>query len=142
MSTLPIQNHLNRCVMIKCFLIASFTCKCIININNRYHLCGDWYFFTFQTIRVTLSIPSFMMPSADFPCGMHQWFILWKRHILDQDRTYFTVRFHDPKFFIGQSARFSYQPPLQVNIINLRKKWKGICSQVPFIVLKYRQGCI
>ena len=30
----------------------------------------------------------------------------------------------------------------QVNIINLRKKWKGICSQVPFIVLKYRQGCI
>ena len=36
----------------------------------------------------------------------------------------------------------SYQPPLQVNIINLRKKWKGICSQVPFIVLKYRQGCI
>ena len=31
---------------------------------------------------------------------------------------------------------------LQHNIINLRKKWKGICSQVPFIVLKYRQGCI
>ena len=30
----------------------------------------------------------------------------------------------------------------QLNIINLRKKWKGICSQVPFIVLKYRQGCI
>ena len=30
----------------------------------------------------------------------------------------------------------------KVNIINLRKKWKGICSQVPFIVLKYRQGCI
>ena len=29
-----------------------------------------------------------------------------------------------------------------LNIINLRKKWKGICSQVPFIVLKYRQGCI
>ena len=24
----------------------------------------------------------------------------------------------------------------------LKKKWKGICSQVPFIVLKYRQGCI
>jgi hypothetical protein len=32
--------------------------------------------------------------------------------------------------------------PAQSNIINLRKKWKGICSQVPFIVLKYRQGCI
>ena len=30
----------------------------------------------------------------------------------------------------------------ELNIINLRKKWKGICSQVPFIVLKYRQGCI
>lgn len=30
----------------------------------------------------------------------------------------------------------------KLNIINLRKKWKGICSQVPFIVLKYRQGCI
>ena len=29
-----------------------------------------------------------------------------------------------------------------LNIINLRKKWKGICSQVPFIVLKYRQGCL
>ena len=35
-----------------------------------------------------------------------------------------------------------YEPPLMHNIINLRKKWKGICSQVPFIVLKYRQGCI
>lgn len=33
-------------------------------------------------------------------------------------------------------------PPAMLNIINLRKKWKGICSQVPFIVLKYRQGCI
>ena len=33
-------------------------------------------------------------------------------------------------------------PPVEDNIINLRKKWKGICSQVPFIVLKYRQGCI
>ena len=32
--------------------------------------------------------------------------------------------------------------PVYRNIINLRKKWKGICSQVPFIVLKYRQGCI
>ena len=32
--------------------------------------------------------------------------------------------------------------PALLNIINLRKKWKGICSQVPFIVLKYRQGCI
>lgn len=32
--------------------------------------------------------------------------------------------------------------PAWRNIINLRKKWKGICSQVPFIVLKYRQGCI
>ena len=34
------------------------------------------------------------------------------------------------------------KPSVCVNIINLRKKWKGICSQVPFIVLKYRQGCI
>ena len=33
-------------------------------------------------------------------------------------------------------------PKAELNIINLRKKWKGICSQVPFIVLKYRQGCI
>ena len=34
------------------------------------------------------------------------------------------------------------EPLAEANIINLRKKWKGICSQVPFIVLKYRQGCI
>ena len=34
------------------------------------------------------------------------------------------------------------KPSVRLNIINLRKKWKGICSQVPFIVLKYRQGCI
>ena len=34
------------------------------------------------------------------------------------------------------------EPDVWLNIINLRKKWKGICSQVPFIVLKYRQGCI
>jgi len=32
--------------------------------------------------------------------------------------------------------------PAELNIINLRKKWKGICSQVSFIVLKYGQGCI
>mgnify|MGYP000817540187 CR=1 FL=1 len=36
----------------------------------------------------------------------------------------------------------SSSPGDWINIINLRKKWKGICSQVPFIVLKYRQGCI
>jgi len=35
-----------------------------------------------------------------------------------------------------------YGTTVRHNIINLRKKWKGICSQVPFIVLKYRQGCI
>ena len=33
-------------------------------------------------------------------------------------------------------------PGITLNIINLRKKWKGICSQVSFIVLKYGQGCI
>ena len=38
--------------------------------------------------------------------------------------------------------RANTKPPVELNIINLRKKWKGICSQVPFIVLKYRQGCI
>ena len=32
--TSSIQDHLNRCVMIKCFLITSFTCKCVINIDN------------------------------------------------------------------------------------------------------------
>ena len=37
---------------------------------------------------------------------------------------------------------FACDPLVELNIINLRKKWKGICSQVPFIVLKYRQGCI
>ena len=37
---------------------------------------------------------------------------------------------------------FDLYVPSNWNIINLRKKWKGICSQVPFIVLKYRQGCI
>lgn len=36
----------------------------------------------------------------------------------------------------------NYNPPASRNIINLRKKWKGICSQVSFIVLKYGQGCI
>lgn len=41
----------------------------------------------------------------------------------------------------GFFGRFD-RPPVKDNIINLRKKWKGICSQVPFIVLKYRQGCI
>ena len=39
-------------------------------------------------------------------------------------------------------GRYFIQAAAQLNIINLRKKWKGICSQVPFIVLKYRQGCI
>ena len=34
------------------------------------------------------------------------------------------------------------EPLAEANIINLRKKWKGICSQVSFIVLKYGQGCI
>ena len=36
------------------------------------------------------------------------------------------------------TAPFIFIPASKVNIINLRKKWKGICSQVPFIVLKYR----
>ena len=43
---------------------------------------------------------------------------------------------------LGIGRRSDKQPPVEPNIINLRKKWKGICSQVPFIVLKYRQGCI
>ena len=46
--------------------------------------------------------------------------------------------FADPKNGDGRNNK----PPAMRNIINLRKKWKGICSQVPFIVLKYRQGCI
>lgn len=40
------------------------------------------------------------------------------------------------------AAQAVAETPAEPNIINLRKKWKGICSQVPFIVLKYRQGCI
>ena len=41
-----------------------------------------------------------------------------------------------------QESAPAAETPAEPNIINLRKKWKGICSQVPFIVLKYRQGCI
>ena len=41
-----------------------------------------------------------------------------------------------------QAVRGNNGNAAELNIINLRKKWKGICSQVPFIVLKYRQGCI
>ena len=67
-----VDKLISRNILVKSFLIASFTCKCIININNRYHLCGVWYFFTFQSIRIALSIPSFMIPPADFPCGMYQ----------------------------------------------------------------------
>lgn len=41
-----------------------------------------------------------------------------------------------------EEAGITQERLAELNIINLRKKWKGICSQVPFIVLKYRQGCI
>ena len=92
--------------MIKCFLITSFTGKCIINIDYRYNLCRNRYFFTLQSIRITFSIPSFMMPSANFPCSMHQWFILWEAHIPDQGCAYLTVGFHNLKLFIRQPARF------------------------------------
>ncbi len=55
------------------------------------------------------------------------------------DAELFHVRVPVPAADAGLAAR---EPPGYLNIINLRKKWKGICSQVPFIVLKYRQGCI
>ena len=52
----------------------------------------------------------------------------------------------DPRLsYMGNGMGFELHDsslPDYLNIINLRKKWKGICSQVPFIVLKYRQGCI
>lgn len=41
-----------------------------------------------------------------------------------------------------EPAAQTVTPTPKPNIINLRKKWKGICSQVSFIVLKYGQGCI
>ena len=114
--------------MIKCFLIASFTCKCIININNRYHLCGNWYFFTFQSIRIALSIPSFMVPPADFPCGMYQWMILWKVHILNYSCAKLTMFFHNLKFFIGKSARFIQYFFRNTNLTNIMKG-RSSCNQ-------------
>ena len=63
----------------------------------------------------------------------------------------FAVKFlNDPSFqeltdgLAAQDGEKAFRAAhtLKGNIINLRKKWKGICSQVPFIVLKYRQGCI
>ena len=119
---------MNRCIMIKSFLIASFTCKCIININNRYHLCGDWYFFTFQSIRIALSIPSFMMPPADFPCGMYQWMILWKIHVLNYSRAKLTIGFHNLKFFISESAWFIQYFFRNTNLTNIMKG-RSSCNQ-------------
>jgi len=46
------------------------------------------------------------------------------------------------EILLGTGISLPGAPVALHNIINLRKKWKGICSQVPFIVLKYRQGCI
>ena len=62
------------------------------------------------------------------------------RTILAQ-RGYRQLTAEETKFYekLIQAAK---DPVPKHNIINLRKKWKGICSQVPFIVLKYRQGCI
>ena len=64
------------------------------------------FFFTFQAIRIALSVPSFMMPPADFPCGMYQWMILWKVHILNYSCTKLTMSLHNLEFFISQPSRF------------------------------------
>ena len=49
---------------------------------------------------------SFMVPSADFPCGTHQWMILWKVHILNYSCAKFTMGLHNLEFFICKSAWF------------------------------------
>ena len=101
-------------------------------VNYTYNIfCGEeetqnYQFEIYDVEEAITKFKELCQPDVDFSGENKCWFYL------------ITYYLHMLGYEIKEFPRILARP----NIINLRKKWKGICSQVPFIVLKYRQGCI
>ena len=62
--------------------------------------------FSDKSIRITMSIPSFMMPATNLPGYPKQWFFLFCRHPSDNICADRCMTFHNLKFILCQFSRF------------------------------------
>ena len=86
--------------------VGVLTDKYIIGICQRYHLSRDRNFFSFQSVRISSSVISLMMPSADLICSPYQFFILIQFQIFQKRCSDQRMRFQDFFFCRRQWCRF------------------------------------
>ena len=79
--------------------------QCIINICQCNHLCRDRNLLSNESIRVAVSIPPFMVPSADFSGNAQQRFFHFCRHLIDNIRTNRCMCLYNAEFLPGQFSR-------------------------------------
>ena len=102
----PAQNHGNCRIMVKGFLVAPFTGQSIVNISQSHNLSRNGNLLSPQSVRIAVSVPTLMVPTADFHCIAKQRLVLTECHLFQYFRADGGMGLYHSKFFFGQFPGF------------------------------------
>ena len=81
-----------------CFFVDTLADQGIVDVRHGYDLGGDRDLVSLQAIRITLSIPALMVPSADLVSKLYKALTVVQIDLSDHGRTNGRVGLHDLKF--------------------------------------------
>ena len=111
----------------------------IINICHRYDLCRNWNLFSGQTIRITFTIITLMMPSADLVRDLDHLLILIMLQLIQHRSTNQRMLFHSLKFFFSQLSRLIQNRLVNSNLTDIMKRG---CCRNQIAVIRRQIICI
>ena len=96
------QNSGDCRIVVNGFLILSVGRQRVVNIRQSHDLRGNRNLLPAQTIRISVSVPAFMMPAANLQRIAEQRLILSERHLLQNFRSGCGMGFEYGELFLRQ----------------------------------------
>ena len=101
-----VQDHLHGLFMSIRRFVYPLANQRIIDIREGNNLCGDRNLIPFQVVRVSITVPAFVVPAADLPCILYQFLIAAKTQFIQHLLSACGVGFHDFELFSSEFAGF------------------------------------
>src|SRR5574344_832673 len=115
-------DHLYSCFKCKSRFIYTLADKCVIHICNRNNLCGYRYLISCKSVRISFTVPAFVMAAADGITVFVNPAVLKAFHAGKHFAARSCMRLHDLKFFRSKAAftcRFIQDPVWDVYFTNI-----------------------
>ena len=100
----PIEDHPDGFFVSESVLVDALACQGIVDVSDRYDLCGDRDGIALEAVGVSATVPALVMPAADGVSHLDKGLFPKGFQMFDHLRADQCVRLHDLEFFLGQLA--------------------------------------